>query len=132
VSDVARTKGRWSRRLVIGGVALVLIVLAGAATLLLAGHHQSQSKIDDVAARACLYRTDAAGRRYVRRQAAVSGVNYVQTLEAMYHRCPRRGVATVRRRTRRRGARLTRRPPPRTPTTQGSGERDDGEDDGGD
>jgi hypothetical protein len=122
----------WPRRIAIAAVAVVVIVLLGAGALLVVGHQRSQSKIDDVAARACKYPTDAAGRRYVSEQAAKTGVNYVQTLEAMYHRCPNRGIATIRKRRRPRSA------PPvvighrHTTTTRGSGERDDGEDDGGD
>jgi hypothetical protein len=121
----------WARRLAIAGIALVVILLAGAGALVLTHHQQSQSKIDDVAARACRYPTDAAGRRYVSREVATTGVNYIQTLQAMYHRCPNRGVATPRPQRRRSTGRVFaghRHPT----TTQGSGERGDGEDDGGD
>jgi hypothetical protein len=131
MTDSTTATGRWGRRIARIAVMLTLIVFAAAGALFLFKSHQRQSQIDGVAARACSYPTDAAARRYVSHQAAATGVNYIQTLETMYRRCPHRGVAVARPRRRRPGAGVFashRRPP----TTRGSGEGGDNENDGGD
>jgi hypothetical protein len=131
MTESATATRRWGRRIALIAVTLTLIVFAATGALFLFKSHQRQSQINGVAARACSYPTDAAARRYVSRQAAATGVNYIQTLETMYRRCPNRGVATTRPRRRRStaGVFAAHRHPP---TKQRSGEGGDNENDGGD
>jgi hypothetical protein len=73
-------------------VALTVVALAGVAVV----QQRRRARVDRVVARACRLPTDAAGRRYLRRADVAARIDYIETISAMYRRCPRRAERRAR------------------------------------
>ena len=85
ISPPTRRHARWAITI---GLACALGV-AGLMVGLLIVHGRGQHAVDRVVARACQLPTDAAGRRYIQLNAPGDGASYIDSLRAMYRRCPR-------------------------------------------
>jgi hypothetical protein len=85
------------RRIAVAGVVVLALVLSGLIATAVVVRQRKRAAADRAAAQACRLPTDAAGRQYLRRQAQVAGIVYIDSLTAMYRHCPHRGVVVARR-----------------------------------